>query len=475
MKIKNDEAMKKRSKYLLKNTAIFTLSNIGTKIINFFLVPIYTYVLTVSEYGTIDLIFTVCLFAIPILILNINEAIMRFSLDKNADYNKLISIAFLCIGFSAIGGFILYKALGYYKPISPYKGFVYAYTFTFGICEIFICYLRGREQLMEFAISNILRTFFIALLNIIFLVYYKLGIKGYLYAYILGNLITSLYAFFIGKIYSSFSHFTIDKQLFKEMRKYSILLIPTSFMWWIINSSDRIMITYFIGIGESGIYAVASKIPSMISVISNIFNQAYSYSAIRENENEDKEEYNNKIFEFLFVSVTLLSLILICFIKPLMRLYVSESYYLAWLYTPPLILGTSIMVIATFFSVFYTVNKDSKGFFKSGIIGAIVNILLNLMLIPTIGVLGASIATCTSYIFVFIFRYYDTKKYIILNVFNLKTIFLLICLVISSISAYINDIFGYCINGILIISILFLYKNIWIILNEIIKVRRDKK
>ena len=113
--------MNSRGKYLIKNTAIFALSNIGTKIINFFLVPLYTYVLTNEQYGTTDLIFTISSFLAPILILNINEAIMRFALDKNADDNKLLSIGLVTIGASAVIGLLLIPLVDCYPPLAIYK------------------------------------------------------------------------------------------------------------------------------------------------------------------------------------------------------------------------------------------------------------------------------------------------------------------------------------------------------------------
>ena len=96
-----------RKKYLLKNTAIFALGSFGTKFISFFLVPLYTNILTTSEYGTVDMISTIGMVLVPLLTLNICEAVMRFSLDENADLNKIISVG-ICSLFLAIfaGGII---------------------------------------------------------------------------------------------------------------------------------------------------------------------------------------------------------------------------------------------------------------------------------------------------------------------------------------------------------------------------------
>lgn len=427
-----------RAKYLFKNTAIFALSNIGTKLINFFLIPLYTYVLTTEQYGIIDLVFTITTIAVPILILNVDEGIMRFALDKNIDSDRILSIGLGAVLFSIIGGFILRFFASLYVPVSNYAWFIYFYAITSGASNILLCYLRGREKLLLFSIGNIVRSFSIAGLNIVFLLHFKMGINGYMYAYIFANVITICYSAVAGNIRRFFGKFNFDMRLFKQMLVYALPLIPNSLMWWIMNSLDRIMITSMISVSVSGIYAVSSKIPSLISTVSTIFNQAYSYSAIKENDSDDREEFNNRIFKSLLFLTAIVTISLMMVLKPFMRIYTSPDFYTAWIYSPPLIVGTAIMVLGTFFSVFYTVNKDGFGFLKSGVAGAVINVLLNFLLISQAGAFGASIATCISYIIVALFRFFDTRKYITLKVFSRGNNLLYVSVIISMVFVYFD-------------------------------------
>ena len=427
-----------RSKYLAKNTIIFAIGNLGSKLINFLLVPLFTNILTTQEYGTSDLIFTICSIASPLITLNINEAIMRFSVDDDADINSIMSIGVTVAVCSFILGIPLYLFAVFYLPISNYKIYVYIYAITYGIRIINVFYLRGKENLIAFSISSILSTLFIGIFSILFLAVFRMGVEGYLLAFITSNILTGIYAFVAGNVKDVIKNFIFDSVLFRRMIAYSLPLIPNSFMWWIIDSSDRIMITTMIGVSISGIYAVASKITGFISFLSTIFNQAYSYSAIHENNSDDKTEFNNKIMDMLFLMVTIVGITVLAFIKPFMEIYVGKDFLDAWKYAPPLIIGTCILVMATFFSVFYTVSKDSMGFLKSGSLGALVNIILNLCLIKGIGALGAAIATCLSYFAIFLFRYFDTKKYISLNVFNTKRFISFMALIVVGLATY-ND------------------------------------
>ena len=450
-----------RTRYLLKNTTAFALFNIGTRLINFFLVPLYTSVLSTEQYGTADLIFTICSFAAPLMVLNIGEAIMRFSLDDNANINKIMSVGIGLAISSVFSGLILFEMASLYSPISGYRFYVYAYAVTYAMCDIVLCYLRGKELILQFSIGNIIRTLTIACFNILFLVGFSMRVEGYLLAYILSNIVTILYAFIVSRLIEVVKYLSFSKELFVKMAKYSLPFIPTTFMWWIINSSDRIMLTEMVSVSAAGIFAISSKIPSMISVISTTFNQAFSYSAIQEEKSVDREVFHNTVLDYLFAFVTLCGLLVLLVVKYFMSYYVAEEYYVAWSYTIPLIVGTCFLVFGTFFSVYYTVNKDSIGFLKSGTIGAVVNIGLNFTLIYLMGTIGAAIATLFSDLAVFLYRFFDTKKYIKLNVFSFKHIISICLIVFAGISAYFSNPIHIAICILAIVVCLILYRNNW--------------
>ena len=316
------------------------------------------------------------------------------------------------------------------------------FTVSLGISQIFLSYLRGTERLIQFSIGNIIQTLSIAGFNILFLCVLKLQVKGYFSAYILSNFITCGYVFWVGDIKQVIQNFKIDKTLAIEMIKYSVVLIPNTFMWWIINSSDRIMVAAMIGTAANGIYAISYKIPSMIQIFSNIVNQAWTYSAIRENESEDRDEYSNKIFHGIIAMALMSGVGILTVIKPFLRYYVSAEYYTAWMYTPFLIIGYVFITMGAFLATAYTVNKDSKGFLFSGCCGDIVNVILNFLLIPVFGINGAAISTGISYIAVFIYRAIDTRKYLKIKFFNKRYLMAIGVLFLASGTVYIDSIYG---------------------------------
>ena len=117
----------------------------------------------------------------------------------------------------------------------------------------------------------------------------------------------------------------------------------------------------------------------MVSVCNTIFNQAWSYSAIKESDSQDRVEYASRVFEILAIFSATVSIIILIFLKPVMRMYVQESYYMAWKYSPILLLGNYFLILGSFVgSTTYTVDKNSVGMLKSGVVGAIPNIMYQL-------------------------------------------------------------------------------------------------
>lgn len=450
-----------RTKYLFKNTIIFTIGNLASKLIAFFLIPLYTNVLTTKEYGTIDLVITICTIAVPILTLNIMEGIMRFNLDEKSNKNKITKIGILILGYGVVIGLILIPISQRFNQISHLSLLIYFYVIAAASSQIFLADLRGKELLLQYSIGNVLNTFLIAVLNILFLLIFKLGLLGYLLAYAISNLVISIYAIAVGKGYLAISE-NIDIVKMREMLKYSIVLIPNSFMWWIMNSSDHIMVTSMIGVAANGIYAISYKLPTLISTFTGIFNQAWSYSAIKENGSTDEEKYNNSVLNHMISIVMLIGVAMMIIIKPFLKIYVQENYFEAWKYTPFLIIGCVYLTLGTFMSTSYTVHKDSKGYLISGSFGALINIILNFVLIPIIGVYGAAIATCLSYIFVFIFRVFHTRKYIHYHVLTKELIIGTVALIVIGILMYVESTIAFIIQVIIMLLVIIEFRNCWL-------------
>lgn len=461
-----------RIKYLIKNTFLFALGSFGSRLVVFLLVPLYTSVLLPEEYGVVDLLFTICTILGPIITLNISEGVMRFCLDKDSDKDKILSNTFFIILIGVAIGALTIPISGLFEVSKGYGLLIYFCSLFIGCAQVFLYYLRGIEKPLLYSVGCIIQTLLIALFNILFLVVFKWGVVGYFRAYICANALTSLFCLVVGKV-NIFNLIKrgVDKNLFQLMLKYSVAFIPNTFMWWIMNASDRVMVTAMIGTAANGLYSVSYKIPGLVSVCNTIFNQAWSYSAIKESDSEDRLQFTNKIFSWLvmFAAVTSISILLV--LKPVMRVYVSAAYYDAWKYSPILLLGNFFLILGSFVgSTTYTVDKNSFGMLKSGIFGAIPNIILNAIMIPIIGIAGAAIATCISYFIVTAYRIWDTHQSFPLKWASKDNIVCVIAMILATIMSYIPEPFSELTVGcVLLVLIVYYRKMIKAMLDRFLK------
>ena len=242
-------------RYLFKNIGILTIANLCTKIISFFLVPLYTGVLSTADYGTYDLINTTITLVVPIFTLNLGEALLRYCLEEKFNKQQLVSITFkfLVLGCSIIVAFVCINS--YFRWIA----FIFDFPFEFlllyivhALTGITTAYARGVEHIHDIAISSFLSILVTIALNIIFLLPLNMGLQGYLYATIIGSATQSIYLVIKTKIWSELVFKNLDEKTEKMMKAYGIPLIFNSIAWWINSASDRFIVSYICGINENG-------------------------------------------------------------------------------------------------------------------------------------------------------------------------------------------------------------------------------
>ncbi|MGH2317020.1 polysaccharide biosynthesis C-terminal domain-containing protein [Planococcus sp. SE5232] len=428
------------SKYkkLVNNSAIFAIGNFGSKFIGILMLPLYTHELTQAEYGQIELITVTLSLIIPLLTLTIVEAIVRFSLEKKPNrYNEVISNSLLIILCSFVLLLLLYPLLSQIEFINNFLGYFYILYIVQALQGAVKQFTRSINLTSVFMVSDLILTASLAIFNITFLVFWDLGIEGYLLSLILAYFINFLFLLVKSKAYLFVNMKYLNKKLIISMILYCLPLVPNNIMWWVINISDRYLIAYYLGLSSSGLYAIASKIPMLVSSMSSVFFNAWQISAIEESENDGKEEFYSKVFAtFFFVMVTIAS-IYISFNKQVISIIVDSSYYEAWKYIPILIMAVVFSSFASFIGTNYVAMKKTKGAFYSSLVGGIVNVLLNLILIPQIGLYGASISTMIGFLVMWIYRIFDTKKYVVIEYPSIRIVFSIVLLFIQIIIGYL--------------------------------------
>lgn len=444
---------KNKYKNLFSNTLIFAIGSFSSKILVLILVPIYTYFMSEAELGTNDVIVQIANWLLPVVTLTIAEAVIRFGLDRANNKKSVFTIG----NFVVLTGIII---LGAVLPlcmniplvkdfVGSYAHLLFIYVLTSSLKLLYQTFVRALEKVKLFAVNGILTTFFTLLFNVIFIAFMGLGVTGYLLAIILSDFLSVIFLLFAAKLWRYLSVKSFDKTLLKAMLLYSLPLIPTQLLWLITNSSDSFMVKYFMGPEANGILTAAYKIPNIVSTVYLMFGQAWNMSAISENESEDRSRFYTKVFDLNQSLMYIIAGGVLLFVKPVTMVWIGPAFRESISYAPILIYATVFTCFATFMGTAYVATKRTVRSLVTSLVSGIINVGINLWLIPKIGLYAAAISTLASYVAVFFIRLYDAKKLINFDFSPFKMAINNLILILMVFSNYIRGIKSYAILAVL--------------------------
>lgn len=411
-------------KKLASNTIIFAIGTFSSKILSFLLMPFVTHMMTTSDYGSADLIQQTVNVLIPIVTLQVNSAALRFSLDKAKRKSDVLTVGVR----TTIIGFLVFLLFAY--PISlikindfalgEYIVLIYVFVLISGFRQLCQQFVRGSGRVKLYAIDGIIATATTLLFTFIFLAPLKMGVTGYILAIIASDACSIIFFTVTAKLYKGIRPHLMEKGITGQMLKYCVPLIPTVILWWIINVSDRYMITYFVNSSANGLYTAASKIPNFVILFSQIFIDAWQLSAVDDSDKRGRARFFSKVFRVYSGGVFAVASVLILCCQLFTKILVADSYYESWQFVPILIIATTYSCIVNFLASVYMAEKKSLMALLTASSGAVTNLVLNFVFIPKVGANGAAIATVCAFLMVFITRGLNTRKYIKIN-FQLPT------------------------------------------------------
>ncbi|MBO4228979.1 MAG: polysaccharide biosynthesis C-terminal domain-containing protein [Clostridia bacterium] len=398
---------------LLSNTVILGFGTFGSKLLVFCMVRFYTSCLNTEQYGIADVITQTANLLIPLLSVGIAEAVFRFALDRETDKKAVFSTGF----FTILAGGAVFGLLTPLLELVPFfRGYsllVFSYTLFSCLHTLCMQFIRAEGKMKLFAVHGILSTALTILLNLLFLLVFQWGVVGYVLSVVLSDVFCTVSLFLSQKLYRLVSFRSLRSRFPRAMLKFSIPLIPTTVFWWMTNVADRYMVTWMIGSDADGLYAVAYKIPTLLILLSGIFIEAWQFSAISEKGDQEHAVFFGNVFNSFQALMFIAGAVLTALAKIAVQVMAAEEYYPAWQYVPMLSVATIFSSLVTFMGSVYLVEKKSVLSFLTSMTGALLNLVLNLLLIPTfLAVNGAAIATFFSYFVVFIIRALNAQKYI---------------------------------------------------------------
>lgn len=403
-----------KKRQLAKNTLIIFLGKVSTQLISFFLLPLYTGYLATKEYGLVDLIQTYVTLLVPIITLELEMSIFRWLIDsrgKEKDTKKLISNNFFVLFISLSIFSILYVIVTSFINI-PFRWLILVDIIICVLSGNFLQIARGFGKTLDFSISCMLTGLTTVLSNIVMICHFNMGADGMIISMALANFVCTLYLFIRLKLYRMINFKLVDKKLLKDMYKYSIPLIPNNVSWWIVNVSDRTIISFILGSSFNGLYAISNKFSTIISSLTGVFNLSWSESAALHINSPDRDEFFSDVFNTIMKLFTAMGVGMIACMPFVFPLLINSKYNDAYNYIPYLVLGSVFNVAICLYSQVYLAKKLSRQVATTAVIGAVINILINIVFIKYIGLYAAAISTAISYFVMMVYRHIDLKKYV---------------------------------------------------------------
>lgn len=404
-----------RGRTFFKNFGIYSVGVLGTRIITFLMVPLYTYFLDdTSDYGYYDLCLQLCMLLLPISTLQLRDGAFRFLVDNVDEEHRKKVVTFVCKAISRNIAIILIAGLlltifGHIE----YAHYTVALLIAMTLHEVFGQITRGLRRNDIYVKCNLINALLIGMLSVLLVAIFKMGIEGIFLANIISRVVTVSIMLFQQKIFQKYFFFNLDvRTIRKEIFKYALPLIPTSLCWLFTTMSDRFFISYFVSMEANGIYAVTIRFTMILQTLTLIFYQTWQETAISQYRKPDRDIFFSKVFNYyMFALVTLL----------ILYSYLLKVNYF-WLVAPNYQNGVTYVYIlgiitimmntsSTFFELGYQCGKDTKRAVPALFLSALLNVILNFLITPHYGVNGVIFCSFVTYLFLCVYRFIDTKRF----------------------------------------------------------------
>ena len=469
-------------KSLAKDTAIYGMSSILGRFLNYLLVPLYTSNISAASggYGIITNLYAYTALLLVILTYGMETTFFRYANKTNEDPQKVYSSTLIMVGFTSLLFIVLVSI--FLQPISGVMGYsdhssyVWVMAATVSI-DAFQCipfaYLRYKKRPIKFAALKLLFIAFNIALNLLYFVVLPDLYKSYPdiiqhiynpetgvgYAFYINLVCTASITFFFYKELTGFKY-TFDKELAKRMLSYSWPILILGIAGILNQTADFILFPYLYKGSQAhqqlGIYGAASKIAMIMAMITQAFRYAYEPFVFGKGNDKDNRETYAVAMKY-FIIFTLLAFLVVMGYINILRHIIGRDYWEGLKVVPIVMAGTIMMGVYFNLSFWYKlIDKTIWGAYFSGI-GCFVLILINIIFVPQYGYMACAWAGLIGYATAMTLSYFvGQKKYPInyplksIGIYVLIAVFFFIAITYSN--EYLPKIYALAVNTLIIFA-----------------------
>ncbi len=405
---------------IARHSSVYMIGMILTRLAPLVMIPLYTHYLTPDDYGVVALLVMTGDVIAILISMGLSVAVFRFYAEKEqeSEKKKVVSTA-LVMGnalFFCIFGTLVIFSSQVSTLVFGSAEYTYYFQLTFvalalqASIEIPLSYLRARSKSSEFVIVSIVRTVLQLTLNVVLIAVVHLGILGILYSTLTTFAITASYLMYVT---IRDCGITVSRSIGRQLVSYGYPLVFSNMGEFILTFSDRFFLKAYTNLTEVGLYTLGYKFGMFVSfIVLAPFHQHWSIEMFKIDKRPDREEVFRKVLMAVSMAALIFIFMLSVFIKEIVHILASPSYLSAYKVVPIVALGYYYFGLARFFRLGAMITKRTKYIAYSTSIAAVVNVLLNLLLIPRFGMFGAGAATVGSFFVQFaVMAYWSNKLY----------------------------------------------------------------
>ncbi|MCD7855843.1 MAG: oligosaccharide flippase family protein [Clostridiales bacterium] len=400
-----------REKSLVKNTLILSLGTFTPKLMSFITLPLLTQNLSKAEYGTYDLITVLVMVLLPVVTLQIHTGAFRYLIECRGDNERTKGLITNALVYAGLTSLICLAVTWFFMRNIRYSFCIVLYLFFDMYLIVTQQFERGLGKNLLYSISSIINSAVFMVLTIILVSVLQLSLYGAIISLLGGVLAGSLYLTAALKLPSFLDFRSLSKKTIKLMLGYSWPIVPNSLCNWVLNLSDRLIVTAFLGIEANAVYAVENKLPNLLTIFQSSFSYAWQENASLTVDSEDSSSYYESMYKLL-INFLAGGLALLIGVSPLIfRIVVRGDYDEAYPQIAILYLAIYFNCISSYLAGIYAANKKTVNIGVTTIIAAGINLFVDLMLVKHIGIYAASLSTLVSYIFLTLYRMKNIQKF----------------------------------------------------------------
>lgn len=423
-----------RNKEFIKNTIILFIGKFSSQFMTLLLIPLFTHFLSTKDYGTVDLIQTYIALVIPIISLRIDSAIFRYLIENRKNKSEIKIIVTSSVFVTLIGA-ILTVLIG--VVIKNIFNFKYIYGAVLNViallfASVFMQMLRGIGKTKEYSITCIIIGITTLIINSILILFFKVGAESILLSSTIANVFGIIYVIICNNTFKYINIKDISKKKIKQLLSYSIPMIPDYLSGWIINVSDRTIVSFVLGTAMNGIYTVSCKFSNVLNSIFSIVNMSWQETASVHINDVDRDGFFTSVMNEMIKIFSTIGLLMTALIPIFFDIAIGKAYSAAYNYMPILIYANTWRVLIGITNGIYIALKKTKEVAYTTIISAIINVFINVLFIKKIGLYAAAISTLIAYMFMGFYRYFDCKKYVNIRLNYLYIITMTLFFILSS-------------------------------------------